>query len=82
MRPSPPDEWMVCPIGDTDFEKGVRRGIELVLATISRWHHGPIDLYQQDDGSYADSHADLRRSRLRQDFARTIDRGHPLGEGR
>jgi hypothetical protein len=65
------DEWMVCPTGDTDFEKGIRRGIELVLLTI-RDRHGPIDLYPQDDDSY---HIDILLwddMSFTQDFAKTI----------
>lgn len=65
------DEWMVCPIGDTAFEKGVRRGIELVLSTI-RDSHGPIDLYQQDDGSYEIHMLIYDNFVFSQDFAKTI----------
>lgn len=46
-----PDEWMICPTGDTDYEKGVRRGLEVVLLTI-RDTHGTFDLCRNDDGSY------------------------------
>ena len=65
------NEWMVCPIGDTSFEKGVRRGIETVLLTI-RDSHGPIDLYQQDDGSYEIHMLICDNFVFSQDFTKTI----------
>jgi hypothetical protein len=66
-----PDGWMFVPDGDTDYEKGIRRGLELVLLTI-RDQHGPIDLYQQDDGSYQISMMIYDDFTFRQDFAKTI----------
>ena len=66
-----PDEWMFTPDGDTDYEKGIRRGLELVLLTI-RDQHGPIDLYSQDDGSYRIDILLWDDMSFAQDFAKTI----------
>jgi hypothetical protein len=70
-RATKPDEWMFIPYGDTDFEKGIQRGLELVLLTI-RDQHGPIDLYPQDDGSIQISMSIYENLSFNQDFAKTI----------
>ena len=68
-----PDEWLFTPDGDTDYEKGIRRGLELVLLTI-RDQHGPIDLYPQDDGSYRIDILLWDDMSFAQDFGKTIQR--------
>jgi hypothetical protein len=71
-RVSKPDQWLINPVGDTDFEKGVRRGIEIVVLSI-RDTHGEFDLWPQENGSYW-LDLDIYEDGLiyREDFAKLI----------
>jgi hypothetical protein len=67
-----PDGWMFVPDGDTDYEKGIRRGLELVLLTIRDQCDG-FDLWRRDDGSYRLSLAIYESLRYEEDFAKVIE---------
>jgi hypothetical protein len=75
-----PDEWMVTPDGDTDYEKGVRRGIEVVLVTIRDQCDG-FDLWRRDDGSYRLSLAIYESLRYEEDFAKVIETEVKMNKG-
>jgi hypothetical protein len=50
-RVTKPDQWTFFPTGDTNLEKGIRRGLELVLLTI-RDQCEDFYISRRDDGSY------------------------------
>jgi hypothetical protein len=75
-----PDEWMFVPDGDTDFEKGIRRGLELVLLTIRDQCDG-FDLWRENDGSYRLSLSIYESLRYAQDFAKVIQTEVEMNQG-
>jgi hypothetical protein len=66
-----PDQWSFFPTGDTDFEKGIRRGLQLVLLTIRDECQG-FDLWRREDGSYWLSLPIYENLTYREDFSKVI----------
>jgi hypothetical protein len=79
-RVTKPDQWTFFPTGDTNFEKGIRRGLELVLLTI-RDECEDFDIRRDDDNSYQLSLAIYQNLTYRQNLATVVRNKIDLAKG-